>query len=160
KVSRFLRAAAPALVVLAAMHASFMQAGEARDAASSPIVELTLAGEVEPAMAEYIAGGIETANRQKASLILIRMDTPGGLDESIRAIIRHVLDSAVPVAVSVSPAGARAASAGFFILLAADIAAMAPGTHTGAASPVAAIGGYPVTLDQTMANKILNDATA
>ena len=128
--------------------------------AASSIVELHLDVEVEPIMAEYINAGIDQANRNGAALILITMDTPGGLDTSMRSIIEHMLDSRAPVVVYVTPSGARAASAGFFILLAADVAAMAPGTHTGAASPIAAIGGYPVTLDETMKNKILNDATA
>jgi membrane-bound serine protease (ClpP class) len=88
------------------------------------------------------------------------MDTPGGLDTSMRDIIQRILESNAPVAVYVTPGGARAASAGFFILLAADIAAMAPGTHTGAASPLLSVGGYPVQMDETLKNKILNDATA
>jgi membrane-bound serine protease (ClpP class) len=128
--------------------------------AASSIVELHLDGEVEPIMAEYINAGIDEANRTGAALVLITMDTPGGLDTSMRSIIEHILDSRTPVVVYVTPSGARAASAGFFILLAADVAAMAPGTHAGAASPIAAIGGYPVTLDETMKKKILNDATA
>ena len=76
------------------------------------------------------------------------------------AIIQHILDSPVPVAVYVSPTGARGASAGFFILLSADIAAMAPGTHAGAASPLVAVGGVPISVDDTLKKKILNDATA
>jgi membrane-bound serine protease (ClpP class) len=88
------------------------------------------------------------------------MDTPGGLDTSMRSIIQHIIESKSPVAVYVAPSGSRAASAGFFVLLAADIAAMAPATHTGAASPIPVIGGYPVTVDETMKSKILNDATA
>ena len=75
-------------------------------------------------------------------------------------IIHHILDSPVPVAIFVSPVGSRGASAGFFILLSADIAAMAPGTHTGAASPLLAIGGVPLQVDETLKKKILNDATA
>src|SRR5258708_15697563 len=78
----------------------------------------------------------------------------------MREIIQHIIDSRAPVAVYVAPAGTRAASAGFFILLAADVAVMAPGTHPGAASPLLAVGGYPVTVDETLKNKILNDATA
>ncbi len=97
---------------------------------------------------------------EHANLVLITMDTPGGLETSMQDIIQHILASPVPVAVYVSPTGARGASAGFFILLSADIAAMAPGTHAGAASPVMAIGGYPVTIDPTMEKKIMNDATA
>jgi len=111
-------------------------------------------------MAEYIDEGIDAANREAAALILISMDTPGGLDTSMRSIIQHIVESNSPVAVYVTPSGSRAASAGFFVLLSADIAAMAPGTHTGAASPIAAIGGYPVTIDETMTKKIVNDATA
>jgi membrane-bound serine protease (ClpP class) len=124
------------------------------------VIELAMTGEVEPVMAEYITDGIDQANREEAALILITMDTPGGLDTSMREIIRRIVESHTPVVVYVAPGGARAASAGFFILLSADIAAMAPGTHTGAASPIMAVGGYPVTIDETMKNKILNDATA
>jgi membrane-bound serine protease (ClpP class) len=128
--------------------------------ASSRVVELNLRGAVEPIMAEYINGGIDQAYRDGASLVLIRIDTPGGLDLSMRQIIQHILESPVPVAAYVAPSGSRAASAGFFILLAADVAAMAPGTHAGAASPVAVVGGYPVALDETMKSKVLNDAAA
>jgi membrane-bound serine protease (ClpP class) len=127
---------------------------------SARVVELHIDGEINPVMAEYIDGGIDQANDRGAALILITMDTPGGLDTSMREIIQHIIDSRAPVAVYVAPAGSRAASAGFFILLAADVAAMAPGTHTGAASPLLAIGGYPVTVDETLKHKILNDATA
>jgi membrane-bound serine protease (ClpP class) len=128
--------------------------------APARIVELHVDGEVDPILAEYLGEGIEQANREGAALILITMDTPGGLDIAMRDIIRHIIDSAAPVAVYVTPGGARAASAGFFILLAADVAAMASGTHTGAASPLMAVGGYPISIDETLKNKILNDATA
>jgi membrane-bound serine protease (ClpP class) len=111
-------------------------------------------------MAEYVDSGIEQATRSRASLILITMDTPGGLSTSMEDIIQHILDSPVPVAVYISPAGSRGASAGFFILLSADVAAMALGTHTGAASPLLAIGGMPLQVDDTLKKKILNDATA
>jgi membrane-bound serine protease (ClpP class) len=117
-------------------------------------------GEIEPVMAEYVDEGIAEANRQRPALILITIDTPGGIDTSMRDIIQHIIDSTTPVVVYVTPAGSRAASAGFFILLSADVAAMTPGTHTGAASPILAVGGYPVTVDTTLKNKILNDATA
>ncbi len=88
------------------------------------------------------------------------MDTPGGLSSSMENIVQHILNSKVPVAVYVSPTGSRAASAGFYILLSADIAAMAPGTHTGAASPVMIVGGYAMAIDETMRKKINNDALA
>jgi len=124
------------------------------------VVELQINDEVEPILAEYIDDGIDQAAKTHASLILITMDTPGGLEESMMDIIRHILDSPVPVVVYVSPTGARGASAGFFILLSADVAAMAPGTHAGAASPVIEIGGTPINTTETMKSKILNDATA
>jgi membrane-bound serine protease (ClpP class) len=134
---------------------------QAVSTAGSPrVVELHIDGEIDPVMAEYIDDGIDQANGSGAALILITMDTPGGLDTSMREIIQHIIDSRAPVAVYVAPAGSRAASAGFFILLSADVAVMAPGTHTGAASPLLAVGGYPVTVDETMNRKILNDATA
>src|SRR6202035_2756763 len=123
-------------------------------------IELRICDEIEPVMAEYVDGGIEEASRRHASLVLITMDTPGGLSTSMEDIIQHILDSPVPVVVYISPAGSRGASAGFFILLSADIAAMAPGTHTGAASPIIGVGGYPVAIDETFRRKIMNDAQA
>src|ERR1700722_11018208 len=86
---------------------------------SSKIVQLRIDGEIEPILAEYIVGGIEQANRDHASLILITINTPGGLDTSMREIIQAILQSQVPVATFVTPSGSRAASAGFFILLSA-----------------------------------------
>ena len=131
------------------------------DADSRPrVVRLEIKDEIEPILAEYINNGMDHAAQSNASLVLITMDTPGGLSDSMEQIIQHILHSPVPVAIYIEPAGSRGASAGFFILLSADIAAMAPGTHTGAASPVLEIGGYQVTVDETMKRKILNDATA
>jgi membrane-bound serine protease (ClpP class) len=127
---------------------------------AAQVLEIAIGDEIEPVMADYVDSGINEAARIHASLILITMDTPGGLSTSMEDIIRHILDSPVPVAVYVSPAGSRGASAGFFILQSADIAAMAPGTHAGAASPLMEIGGFPVQIDETLKKKILNDATA
>jgi membrane-bound serine protease (ClpP class) len=124
------------------------------------VMELKLDGEVEPILATYIEEGLADAAQRHAALVLITMDTPGGLSDSMKDIIQHILASPVPVAVYVEPTGARGASAGFYILLAADIAAMAPGTHAGAASPVIMIGGYMPPIDPTMRKKIDNDATA
>jgi membrane-bound serine protease (ClpP class) len=133
----------------------------AEERSNNPVVlRLNLDREVEPVLATYIEEGIADAANRHAALVLITMDTPGGLGESMKDIIRHILTSTVPVAVYVSPTGARGASAGFFILLSADIAAMAPATHTGAASPVIAIGGFQLQIDETMRRKILNDAMA
>lgn len=129
-------------------------------AGPAQVLEIRIGEEIEPVMAEYVVGGIEEAARIHASLILITMDTPGGLSTSMEDIIHHILDSPVPVAIFISPVGSRGASAGFFILLSADVAAMAPGTHTGAASPLLAIGGVPLQVDETLKKKILNDATA
>jgi membrane-bound serine protease (ClpP class) len=139
----------------------FFPAVSADEHPSTPIVlDLNLHGVVEPILATYIEEGIADAERRQASLILITMDTPGGLSDSMQDIIKRILASRVPVAVYITPTGARGASAGFFILLSADIAAMAPGTHTGAASPVISIGGFQLQVDETMKRKILNDALA
>jgi membrane-bound serine protease (ClpP class) len=142
-----IRAQSPAIPASASAH-------------SAQVIELHIDDEVEPILAEYIAGGIDEAAQRHASLVLITMDTPGGLSTSMESIIQKILDSPVPVAVYVAPSGSRGASAGFFILLSADIAAMAPGTHAGAASPLLAIGGVPLQVDDTLKNKIMNDATA
>ena len=127
---------------------------------TSTVVELHIDGEIEPVLAEYIVRGIDEAAQEHASLILITINTPGGLDTAMRSIVQAILSSPVPVATYVYPTGSRAASAGVFILLSADVAAMSPGTDTGAASPILAIGGQPVQVDATLNKKILNEATA
>lgn len=129
-------------------------------AGTSTVLLLKIDREVTPVLATYIEEGIDQAVERHASLVLITMDTPGGLSDSMREIISKILASPVPVAVYVTPAGARGASAGFFILLSADVAAMGPGTHTGSASPVLAIGGFSVQVDETMKKKIFSDSTA
>jgi membrane-bound serine protease (ClpP class) len=130
------------------------------NAARPLILDLKLDGEVEPVLATYIDEGLAAAAKQSAALVLIQMDTPGGLSDSMKDIIQHILASPVPVAVYVGPTGARGASAGFFILMSADVAAMAPGTRTGAASPVIAIGGFTIGVDEVLRRKIMNDAMA
>ena len=127
---------------------------------TSTVVELRVDSEIEPVLAEYIVNGIDKANENHANLILITINTPGGLDSSMREIIHAILESKVPVVTYVYPTGSRAASAGFFILLSADIAAMAPGTDTGAASPVFVMFGQTVQIDETMRKKVTNEATA
>jgi len=122
------------------------------------IYSLRFDGPIDPLLEEYAVDSLrEIGQRGNARLVVIEMDTPGGFDTSMRAIIKAMLNSGVPVAVYVSPKGARAASAGFFILLAADIAAMAPGTNTGAAHPVSVTGS---DIEKTMREKITNDAAA
>jgi len=147
--------------LLALTSLMLLPSSSADQRASGPLVlELKLDGEVEPILATYIDEGLADADRRHASLVLITMDTPGGLSDSMKDMIQHILASPVPVAVYVSPTGARGASAGFYILLSADIAAMAPGTHAGAASPIIAIGGFPQQIDEVFRKKINQDAMA
>ncbi len=140
--------------------AIFLRAAPPESQNSPLVVELKLDQEVEPVLATYIDEGLADAARRHAALVLITMDTPGGLSDSMTDIIHHILESPVPVAVYVSPTGARGASAGFFILLSADIAAMAPGTHTGASTPILLPGGFSVPVDEVLRKKLNNDATA
>jgi membrane-bound serine protease (ClpP class) len=129
-------------------------------AADAPLVRhLKIEGVVSPIMAEFIVDGINDAEEDGASLVVISLDTPGGLDPSMRKIIKKILASRVPVAVYVSPPGGRAASAGTFIAMAAHVAAMAPNTSIGAAHPVTlGMGGEGA--DETMTEKITNDAVS
>lgn len=116
-----------------------------------------LSGVISPASSAYILRAITIAEEKSAECLIIKLDTPGGLDESMREITKRILNAKVPVVIYVAPKGARAASAGVFILYASHIAAMAPGTNVGAAHPVG-IGGEKV--DSVMANKVTNDAVA
>lgn len=118
---------------------------------------LTVDGIVNPVMSEFIVKSIEDAAKKNAEAVVIQLDTPGGLDLSMRDIVKVILSSDVPVVVYVAPAGSRAASAGVFITYAAHIAAMAPGTNIGSAHPVA-MGGEK--MDETMLKKVENDAAA
>jgi membrane-bound serine protease (ClpP class) len=126
-------------------------------AAGNRVYLLTVADAIGPITAEFIKSGIQTAEKNNAACIIIRLDTPGGLAESMRTIVKSILASRIPVVVYVAPAGARAASAGVMITMAADIAAMAPGTNIGAAHPVGA-GGKDI--GGTMSEKIVNDMVA
>jgi membrane-bound serine protease (ClpP class) len=129
--------------------------------AQAPLVlRLTLHDTIQPITAAYLQRGLDEAARRHAVLVIVSLGTPGGLLESTRTIVHAIETSPVPVAVYISPSGSRAGSAGFFLLEAADIAAMAPGTNAGAAHPI--LGGVPNSsqIDPVLKQKIENDAAA
>jgi membrane-bound serine protease (ClpP class) len=126
------------------------------ETAGPVVIKLTLHDTIQPITADYLQRGLQEAARQHAQLVLVSMGTPGGLLESTRVMVQAIENSAVPVVIFISPTGSRAGSAGFFLLEAADIAAMAPGTNAGAAHPI--VEGRQ--LDPVLKEKIENDAAA
>jgi membrane-bound serine protease (ClpP class) len=126
----------------------------AQQESQRPVVyEVALTGPIDPLLARYAERAISKARHDHAAAVLVRLDTPGGLDSSMRSIVKAVSNSPVPVLCWVGPSGARAASAGTFILLGCPVAAMAPGTNVGAAHPVGITGGV-------LSDKVTNDAAA
>jgi membrane-bound serine protease (ClpP class) len=131
--------------------------------ANDRIIVIKISGAINPVVAEFVSEEIEAANREGDHLAVLEMDTPGGLDTSMRMIIKSIQSSRIPVVTFVSPQGSRAASAGTFIAIASHIAAMAPGTNIGAAHPVNVMGGGGSSSDEEptpMEDKVLNDASA
>jgi len=123
---------------------------------ASKVVAVDVDGVVHPITTEIVAAAIAQAKQQSAALVLVRLNTPGGLMDAMRGTIQQIVSSPVPVVTYVAPSGGRAASAGFFILESGDVAAMAPGTNTGAAHPVALTG----EMDAEMKEKVVNDSAA
>ncbi|MBA7651126.1 hypothetical protein ES703_58941 [subsurface metagenome] len=129
-------------------------------AATSTIDVLHAEGVINPVLVDYIERGIEEAEESNAIACIIQLDTPGGLDTSMRDIIKDIVSARIPVVVYVSPSGARAASAGVFITVAAHVAVMAPNTAIGAAHPVAIGTEGEEGMSETMEDKVVNDAAA
>jgi len=149
-----MRTMSPARLVLAFALSLIVPAFAA--AAPQPVATLEIEGVISPVTLRLVGLAIDRAQAERAQALVLQLDTPGGLEKSMRAIVQRMLNAEVPVIVFVGPTGARAASAGVFITMAGHVAAMAPATNIGAASPVALGGGA----DKTMMKKIENDAAA
>ncbi len=154
-----MKRSAAILAVLIAAAGLAAQGAEAPKAGSSPqpVLLLTVSSLIDPISARYLERGITRAADEGDALVVVELDTPGGLSVSMDQMVKAILSSKVPVAVLVAPRGARAASAGVFITMAAHVAAMEPGTHIGAAHPVA---GGGADIPGAEGQKVLNDAAA
>lgn len=150
-----LRLAFPCLLVLAVL-AALTSSTSAAPPAEPHVDVVAVRGVIDTVNSHYLSRSLDRAAGDGAEALIVLLDTPGGLDTSMRAMVQKILASPVPVVVYVSPSGARAGSAGLFLTLAADVAAMAPNTNIGAAHPVSAEG----QMDETMAAKVTNDAAA
>jgi membrane-bound serine protease (ClpP class) len=137
--------------------ATIIGLGGLASAAPAPVATIDLEGVISPVTLRLIGLAIDRAQADRAQALVVQLDTPGGLERSMRSIVQRMMNAEVPVIVFVGPTGARAASAGVFITMAAHVAAMAPATNIGAASPVAIGGG---SADKTMMKKVENDAAA
>jgi membrane-bound serine protease (ClpP class) len=145
-----------AVFAVVILYFPFIRQGACAEAKSTYDV-ITVGAVITPPIAEYIDRSIAEAKASRAEAVIILLDTPGGLDQSMRSIVKAIIAAPVPVIVYVYPSGARAASAGAFITIAAHVAAMAPGTNIGAAHPVSIGVGK---MDETMLKKVENDAVA
>jgi membrane-bound serine protease (ClpP class) len=141
--------------LLAAVCALLLAAPANAQERAVPVIEVS--GTIDPATERWLDSGLDEAERDGAPLAIVRLDTPGGLDSAMRAMVQRIIEAPMPVVVWVAPDGARAASAGLFLLLAGDVAAMAPRTNTGSATPVQIGGGEQ---DEVMGRKVRNDAAA
>jgi membrane-bound serine protease (ClpP class) len=142
----------------ASLVASFASVRQEESPAGRPLIYVAeVEALIHPATAEFMSQTIDRADADDAELVVFMLRTPGGLVDSTRAINTSIIESETPVVVYVGPSGTRAASAGFLITIAADIAAMAPGTHIGAAHPVSGTGA---SMDETMAEKAASDVAA
>jgi len=139
-----------------ALLAALLLAPATGGAAPLPVAHIEIEGVISPVTLRLVGLAIDRAQGERAQALVIQLDTPGGLERSMRSIVQRMMNADVPVVIYVAPTGARAASAGVFITMAAHVAAMAPATNIGAASPVALGGGA----DKTMMKKVENDAAA
>ena len=146
-----------AFLTLAALLVSLLFVPDWASAAAPRVLAVEFENDINPVTQDYVIGAIERAQEERYGAVVILLDTPGGLESAMRAIVKAELAARVPVIVYVYPQGARAASAGAFLAMGADVAAMAPGTNIGSATPIA-LGGERMSRDQR--NKVVNDAAA